>query len=118
MALHLSCGKEVLSLLGEEAAAVGCSTTEYVNTLLLKVCSVPNTLASGSKLQEVDAYSLLFNDRLMPEVCRLAEENKRHPVQQIWWLVEIGLKHADPTTSSPSHSEVGSEVGSIDAASP
>jgi len=99
VAFHLSCGKEVLSLLGEEAAAVGCSTTEYVNTLLLKVCSVPNTLASGSKLQEVDAYALLCNDDLMPTIIEIAEKNKRHPIQQILCLVEIALDNSDPQSN-------------------
>ena len=116
MAFHLSCGKEVLSLLGEEADAVGCSTTEYVNTLLLKVCSVPNTLASGSKLQEVDAYALLCNDELMPTIREIAEKNKRHPIQQIWCLVEIGLKHMNQEVSHSSNFN-SSKVDLIDLAS-
>ena len=92
MTFHLNCGENLLRLLDIEASADGYSKTQYINQLLLALLLTPKTLAAGSRLQGVEAYSKLCNDKLMSEVYRLAEEDKRDPIQQLFFLLEIGLE--------------------------
>ena len=98
MTFHLNCGDKLLRLLDVEASADGYSKTEYINQLLLAFLLTPNTLSTGSRLQGLEAYSKLCSDELMSEVCRLAEQDKRAPIQQLFHLVEIGLGRYNSTS--------------------
>lgn len=92
MSFTLSCKEEVLKLLCQEASESGVSATEYITEVLNSLSSADSKLMpGGNTLQEIEAYVLLCGDKLMPQICELAKENKRHPVQQILCLVEIAL---------------------------
>jgi hypothetical protein len=87
----LSCQPSIMNLIGEEAEKIGISRTQYINEILSKVFSTPNILTSGTSLDELQAYSRLFNDGVMSKIPAIADKERRSPDQMLLHLIELGM---------------------------
>lgn len=69
----------------------------------MEVFNTPNALTTGTRLDELQAYSRLFSDDLMSKIPALADRERRNPDQMLLYLIELGINliEADlPETSS------------------
>jgi hypothetical protein len=93
----LSCQPQIMRLIEDEAEKAGMSRTQCINEILSQVFSTPNILTSGTCLEELQAYSRLFNDDVMLRIPKIADKERRSPDQMLLYLIELGIDKTEGT---------------------
>jgi hypothetical protein len=94
----LSCHPQIMRLIENEAEKAGMSRTQCINEILSQVLSTPNILTSGTCLEELQAYSRLFNDDVMLKIPAIADKERRSPDQMLLYLIELGIDKTEGST--------------------